>query len=87
MRLKAALMSKPSAAQASEMQDSHVSDWNDDFRNNTECHKQTLTMYSQVKITAVKLVPGCNLTSVRSSKVSLGCDDVHLKRVDLQPHA
>ncbi len=44
-------------------------------------------MYSQVEITAVKLVPGRNLTSVSSSKVTLGFDDVHLKRIDLQPHA
>lgn len=41
-------------------------------------------MYSQVEITAVKLVPGWNLTSVTASKVSLGCDDLHLKCVDLQ---
>lgn len=46
-----------------------------------------LTMYGQVEITAVKLVPGGNLTPVSASKVRLGCDDVHLKRMDLQTHA
>lgn len=43
-------------------------------------------MYSQVKIAAIKLVLGCNLTSVSSCKICLGSNKVHLKRVDLQPH-
>lgn len=41
-------------------------------------------MYCQVEITAVKLVLGRNLTPVSSCKVSFGCDDLHLKCVDLQ---
>lgn len=43
-------------------------------------------MYSQIKITAVKLVPRWHLTSVSSSKARLGFNDLHLKCVDLQPY-
>lgn len=78
MRLKAALISKPSSTQASETDRS--------LRNVPEHPRppqHTLTVDSQGEVTAVKLVLGGDLTSVCSSEISSGCQDLHLKRVDL----
>lgn len=52
-------------------------------RTTTSAAWRTLTVYSQGEVTAVKLVLGGDLTSVGSSEVSLSCQDLHLKRVDL----
>ena len=46
---------------------------------------ETLTVYSKFKVTAVKLIPGGDLTPVASSEVSLGCYNVHLKSIHLKP--
>ena len=46
---------------------------------------ETLTMNSKFKVTAVKLIPGRDLTPVASSEVSLGCYNVHLKSIHLKP--
>lgn len=42
-----------------------------------------LTMHGQLKITAVKLVPGWHFTSISSCKISFGCNDVHLEGIHL----
>lgn len=42
-----------------------------------------LTMYSQVKIAAVKLVSGRHFTPISSGKIRFGRNDVHLKGIHL----
>lgn len=88
MRLKAALKSKPSSTQTSETDRnlrkvlerpcSHAP------HAQTSAAVRALTVHSQGEVTAVKLVLGGDLTSVGSSEVHLGCQDLHLKRVDLR---
>lgn len=80
-------MSRLSVAHASEVQRR--------MRHRTKHHVRAggwggggaLTVYRQAEVTAVELVLGRHLTSVGSSEVGLGGDDVHLERVDLQPQA
>lgn len=84
MRLKAARKSKPSAAQASG--EKEWTGWRKIWTiRGAVADKDPLTVYGQVKITAVKLVSGGNLTSVPPGKVGFRCNDLHLESVDL-PH-
>ena len=49
-----------------------------------EMNPGRLTVYDQIKVTAVKLIPGRHLTSVRSREAGLSLYDLHLKGVDLK---